>query len=55
MEKLVNDSHISVLSMRVRIRAASHVVVQVIFVLGFASQGEDMTCCFFNNVYFCCH
>ncbi|KAE9420809.1 hypothetical protein Angca_003979, partial [Angiostrongylus cantonensis] len=28
MEKLVNDSHISILSMRVRIRAASHVVVQ---------------------------
>ncbi|PIO62032.1 hypothetical protein TELCIR_16426 [Teladorsagia circumcincta] len=31
MEKLVNDSHISILSMRVRIRAANHVVVQVIF------------------------
>lgn len=30
MEKLVNDSHISILSMRVRIRAASHIVVQVI-------------------------
>ncbi|KAK6735426.1 hypothetical protein RB195_018566 [Necator americanus] len=28
MEKLVNDSHISILSMRVRIRAANHVVVQ---------------------------
>ncbi|KAK6009034.1 SPOC domain protein [Ostertagia ostertagi] len=31
MEKLVNDSHISILSMRVRIRAANHVVVQVSF------------------------
>ncbi|KAK6061313.1 hypothetical protein COOONC_01024 [Cooperia oncophora] len=28
MEKLVNDSHISILSMRVRIRAANHVIVQ---------------------------
>lgn len=29
MDKLVNDSHISVLSARVRLRAANHVVVQV--------------------------